>query len=213
MDCVGIPVIAELPLVGELKDETIPTAEEYSYWMLRKNRVFVIDYEIGEDYQLIELSKVIIQMNIEELPTPKEELKPIYIMIHSFGGDAFQADFFCDLLIASRIPIVTIAMGSAMSSGFQILLAGHKRYAFQHTQTLVHAGYASIQGTQSEIEEFQKNNKKQLERTKDYVLSRTSIDAKTFNKNRNKDWYITGEDLVTYHIVDKLIDNLEEVFQ
>lgn len=203
----------DIPLIGNAKMSDIPSPEEYTYWNLRKNRTFVIDYEIDDDYALIELGKVIVQMNIDEMNVPKSELKPIYIWIHSFGGDAFQCSYFCDLLIASRIPIVTIAMGAAMSAGFEILIAGHRRYAFKHTQTLVHAGYASFQGTQSEIEEFQKNNKKQLERTKEYVLSRTSIDEKMFNKNRSKDWYITGDDLVNYHIVDKLVDNIDEIFE
>ena len=201
-----------VPMVGDLKADSLPSPEEYTYWCLRNNRIFVIDYEIDDDYSLIELGKIILQMNIEEKDIPKDDLKPIYILIHSFGGDSFQTSFFCDLLISSRIPIVTVAMGAVMSAGFEILIAGHKRFSFRHTQTLVHAGYASFQGTQSEIEEFQKNNKKQLDRTKDYVLSRTSIDAKLFNKNRNKDWYITGEDLVNYHVVDKIIENIEEIF-
>ena len=201
-----------VPMVGDLKADSLPSPEEYTYWCLRNNRIFVIDYEIDDDYSLIELGKIILQMNIEEKDIPKDDLKPIYILIHSFGGDSFQTSFFCDLLISSRIPIVTVAMGAVMSAGFEILIAGHKRFSFRHTQTLVHSGYASFQGTQSEIEEFQKNNRKQLDRAKDYVLSRTSIDAKLFNKNRNKDWYITGEDLVKYHVVDKIIENIEEIF-
>lgn len=201
-----------LPLVGNTKASDVPSPEEYTYWKDRKNRCFYVDYELTEDYSLIELSKVIIQMNMDERDIPQEQLKPIYIWIHSFGGDSFQSFAFCDVLISSRIPIVTIAMGAAMSAGFEILIAGHKRYAFKHTQTLVHAGYASFQGTQSEIEEFQKNNKKQLERTKEYVLSRTDIPASLFNKNKNKDWYISGEDLIKYHVVDKLIENISDVF-
>ena len=202
----------DIPIIENIKNENLISPEEYTYWKARENRTFVIDYEIDDDYSLIELSKIIIQMNMDEKDVPKENLKPIYIWIHSFGGDSFQTSYFCDLLIASRIPIITIAMGAVMSAGFEILIAGHKRYAFKHSQTLVHAGYASFQGTQSEIEEFQKNNKKQLERTKDYVLSRTNIDEKMFNRNRNKDWYITGEDLIKYHVVDKIIDNIEEIF-
>lgn len=202
----------DLPIIGNAKASEIPAPEEYTYWKLRENRCFTIDYEIEDDYALLELGKVIIQMNIDEKDIPKEELKPIYIFIHSFGGDGFQGNYFADLLIASRIPIVTVAMGAAMSAGFEILIAGHKRYAFKHSQTLVHAGYASMQGTQSEIEEFQKNNKKQLARTKEYVLSRTKIDEKMFNRNKNKDWYITGDDLVTLGVVDKLIDNIEDIF-
>lgn len=201
-----------VPMIGGVKSSEIPTPEEYTYWKDRKNRNFYIDYEITDDYSLVELAKIIIQMNMEEKDIPENELKPIYIWIHSFGGDSFQANMFSDLLIASRIPIVTIALGSAMSAGFEILIAGHRRYAFKHTQTLVHAGYAAFQGTQSEIEEFQKNNKKQLDRTKEYVLSRTAIDEKLFNKNKNKDWYISGEDLVKYHVVDKLIENISDVF-
>lgn len=202
----------ELPVIENIKSEGFLSPEEYTYWKARESRTFIIDYEIDEDYSLIELSKTIIQMNMDEKDIPKEELKPIYIFIHSFGGDSFQSSYFADLLIASRIPIVTVAMGAAMSAGFEILIAGHRRYAFKHTQTLVHAGYASFQGTQSEIEEFQKNNKKQLERTKEYVLSRTSIDEKLFNRYRTKDWYITGDDLVKYHVVDKIIDNIDEIF-
>lgn len=202
----------ELPVIENIKSEGFLSPEEYTYWKARESRTFIIDYEIDEDYSLIELSKTIIQMNMDEKDIPKEELKPIYIFIHSFGGDSFQSSYFADLLIASRIPIVTVAMGAAMSAGFEILIAGHRRYAFKHTQTLVHAGYASFQGTQSEIEEFQKNNKKQLERTKEYVLSRTSIDEKLFNRYRSKDWYITGDDLVKYHVVDKIIDNIDEIF-
>lgn len=204
--------LLELPVIENIKSEGFLSPEEYTYWKARESRTFMIDYEIDEDYSLIELSKTIIQMNMDEKDIPKEDLKPIYIWIHSFGGDSFQCSYFCDLLIASRIPIVTIAMGAVMSAGFEILIAGHKRYAFKHSQTLVHAGYASIQGTQSEIEEFQKNNKKQLERTKEYILSRTTIDEKQFNRNRNKDWYITGQDLIDYHVVDKLIDNIEDIF-
>ena len=143
----------DLPILGHAKESDIPSPEEYTYWKLRENRCFTIDYEIDDDYALLELGKVIIQMNIDEKDIPKEELKPIYIFLHTWGGDIYQGSFFADLLIASRIPIVTVAMGVTMSAGFEILIAGHRRYAFKHSQTLVHAGYASMQGTQSEIEE------------------------------------------------------------
>lgn len=199
------------PLVGEVKESEIPTPEEYDYWALRQNRTFVIDYEIMDDYALIELSKSIIQLNMAEKDIPKEELKPIYIYIYSYGGDLAQSFFFADLLTSSRIPVVTIATGIAMSGGFLILLAGHRRYAFKHAQTLVHAGSGAFQGTASEIEEAQKNYKKQIADMKDYVLSRTKIDEKLFNKNKNKDWYITGSDLTTLGVVDKLIDNFEDI--
>ena len=196
----------------ELKEISLPSPEELSYWNLRKNRVFTIDYEIDECYSLIELSKVIIHMNFEERDIPENELKPIYLFIHSYGGEIDQANYFCDLVESSRIPIITIAMGAAMSSGFLIFLAGKRRYAFKHSQLLVHSGSVGFQGTAEQIEEAQKNYKKQLEGMKKYILERTSVDEKTFNKNRSKDWYFTSEELVKYNIVDKLIEKFDDIF-
>lgn len=209
MELLDIPI---LPIAGEFKDEHFPAPEELTYWEARKARTFYIDYELDDNYSLIELSKVIIQMNMLEKDIPAEDLKPIYIWIHSYGGDLDQATMFCDLCEASRIPIITIGMGVAMSAGFLIFLSGKRRYAFKHCQMLVHSGGASLQGTAEQIEEFQKNYKKQLNEMKAFILARTDIDEKTFNKNRNKDWYLTADDLVNYHVVDKLIDNIEDIF-
>lgn len=198
-----------LPLIGDIKDLNIPSPETYTYWKDRKNRTFYIDYEIDECYSLIELAKIIIQMNIEEKDIENPE--PIKIFVHSYGGDLEQAMFLCDLIQSSRIPIVTIAMGVAMSAGFLIFLSGHKKYAFRHTQMLVHSGGAAFQGTAEQIEEAQKNYKKQIEDMKSYILEKTLIDEKTFNKNKNKDWYLTSEELVKYHVVDSIIGNIIEI--
>lgn len=200
-------------ILEDAKNENYISPEEYTYWKARENRIFYIDYEVDECYSLIELSKIIIQMNIDEKDIPKENLKPIYLFVHSYGGDLDQSQAFCDLCISSRIPIVTIAMGVAMSAGFLIMLAGHKRYAFKHSQLLVHTGSGTLSGTAEQIEEAQKNYKKQIEGMKEYILSRTEVPEKVFNKNRNKDWYLTSSELVEYKVVDKLIENFEDILE
>ena len=198
--------LIEIPLVGDMKESQLPTPEEYTYWKDRKNRTFYIDYEIDETYSLVELSKIIIQINIEEKDIENPE--PLRLFIHSYGGDIEQALFFCDLIKASRIPIITIAMGVAMSAGFLIFLSGKKRYAFPHTSMLVHTGSAAFQGTSQQIEQAQQNYKKQIEQMKKYILNNTTIDEKIFNKNKNKDWYLTSEDLEKYGIVDGIINDI-----
>lgn len=200
-----------IPLVGNLKSDDLPDPETYTYWKDRKNRTFYIDYEIDDTYTLMELAKVIIQMNVEEKDTEIQNLEPIRLFIHSYGGDLEQANFFCDLIQASRIPIITIAMGAAMSAGFLIFLSGKKRYAFSHTQMLIHEGSASFQGTAGQVEDAQKSYKKQIEDMKKYILEKTEIDEKTFNKNRNKDWYLSADELVKYKIVDEIITDLNVI--
>lgn len=200
-----------IPIVGGLKSDDLPAPETYTYWKDRNNRTFYIDYEIDEDYSLLELAKVIIQMNIEEKDVRVEDLKPIRLFIHSYGGRLEQANFFCDLIQASRIPVITIAMGVAMSAGFLIFLSGRKRYAFSHTQMLTHEGNAAFQGTAGQVEDAQKSYKKQIEEMKRYILDKTSIDEKTFNRNKNKDWYLTVEELVKYNIVDEIITDISVI--
>lgn len=202
----------ELPIIENIKSDGFLSPEEYTYWKARESRTFFIDWEIDEEYSLIELGKVIIQMNMDEMNIPKENLKPIYLYIHSYGGDIDQTFAFCDICLSSRIPIITIGLGVAMSASFLIFLSGSKRYAFRHCNMLVHSGSAGFQGTAEQIEEAQRNYKKQLNQMKDFILEHTCIDAKLFNKNRSKDWYLVSEDLIKYNIADKLIDNIEEIF-
>lgn len=198
-------------ILADAQSNKYISPEEFTYWKARENRTFYIDYEIEEDYSLIELSKIIIQMNMEEKDIPESELKPIYLFIHSYGGDLEQSLAFCDLLISSRIPIITVAMGVAMSCGFLIFLAGSKKYTFKHSSLLAHSGSAGFQGTAEQIEEAQKNYKKQLSQMKDYILSRTEIPEKIFNKNKSKDWYLTIEELEEYKVVDKIIENFDDI--
>lgn len=205
-------LVPAIPIMAA-KQSDIPTPEEYDYWDNRGKRIFFIDYELDDEYRLIDLSKTIIKINRDDVGIPVEDRVPITLFIFSYGGDAHQASFFADLLISSKTPVVTVATGVAMSAAFEIFLAGDKRYAFEHTQMLVHSGSASFNGTAEQIEDAQKNYKKILERSRSYVMERTDIDEKTFNKNRSKDWYLTKEDFLKYHIVDKIITSLDEIFE
>ena len=192
--------LMEFILPEELKNITLPDPKEVEYYKLAKCRTFFIDYEIEDDYRLLELAKTIIRMNVEEKDIPENELQPVYIYIMSFGGDLSQANFVCDLFEASRIPIITIATGAVMSAGFLLFLAGKRRYAFEHSSLLVHEGSAAFEGSAEEIREAQKNYQRQLDQMKEYILSHTKIDVATFNKNRKKDWYLTQEELEKYNI-------------
>lgn len=196
---------------AELKEMTLPVPEELTYWESRKNRIFYVDYEIDDDMALVELSKVIVNLNFSEKDIPAEELKPIYIFVHTYGGDVLQALYFCDLIRASRIPIYTVSMGATMSAGFYILISGQKRFAFEHSSILCHSGSLGVEGSQSEVDSFYKSNKKRLEDIKKYILTLTNIPEKDYNKNKNKDWYMTAEEALQYGVIDKIITSVDDM--
>lgn len=194
-----------------LKDVNLPSPEEVTYWQMRINRVFAIDYELEDDYRCIELAKIIYQMNVEEKDIPEDQLQKITLLIFSYGGSLDQAQALCDIIEASRIPIITVCMGVAMSAGFLIFLAGKSRYAMPQACFLAHQGGASFSGNASEIEAAQNSYKKQLDQMRSYILSHTTIDRKTFDRNRKNDWYITGKEDIESLGIAKVIKSFDEI--
>lgn len=205
-------IIPAIELGGELIEKKYPTSEEYTYWNLRKSRVFFIDYEIEDDYALMELSKVITYLNISEMGIAEELLEPIVLVIHSYGGDLAQSLYFADLIMSSRIPIYTVAAGAAMSAGMIIFLAGSKRFLFKHSQLLIHAGEGVLQGTADQVDQAHSNYKRVIKEMGEYILERTNIEEKVLKKNQKKDWYLTPEEIEKYNI-GTVISSIGDIYK
>ncbi len=203
-------VAIDLKKLFDSQDCKLPDATEYGYWKARLNRMFYIDYEIDDAFMAVELAKTILQMNFDEKDIPKKELKPIYIFVFSYGGYSDQADCLRDVIKTSRIPIYTVGMGACMSNGFMLLIAGHKRYVFKNTQLMIHSGSNAIGGTAQQVEEASKNYKFRLEKENQYILENTKIDPKVFKKNKDKDWYLTPEEIEQYEIAT-VIEKIEDI--
>lgn len=201
----------EIPLPVPMQEMSsgLPAPADILYWQLAEQRVYWIDYEIDDNYDLLTLAKEIVRLNKDEAKVVDPE--PITIFIHSYGGDLSQAQFLCDLIEASHIPIITVATGAAMSAGLLIFLSGKKRYAFKHSQLLIHQGSAAFSGTADEIKAAQETYERKLEKMEKYILSHTTIDKKLFDKKKLKDWYVTGDELITLGIADKLVENFSDI--
>lgn len=193
----------------ELENLKLPSPELLDYYKDYDNRCISIDCEI--DDTLFDATKQIIAYNKADKGIPVEERKPIKIYVMSYGGDLYQAYAFISTILASQTPVITVNMGVAMSAGLLILLAGHKRYAMKYSTAMIHSGSGGAQGTYEQMEEQQKNYKKLVDMMRDYILARTSIDIKTYNKNKTKDWYITDNEQVELGIVEKIVGSLDEI--
>lgn len=198
--------------LDDMVDNRLPTPQEVNTWLARKRRTFYITGEIGADCDVIETAKEIIRINAEDDEKYGENNRPpILIYIDSEGGVLDDSFYLSDLIQASVTPVYTIATGICMSAATLILLAGKKRFVFPHSQILIHTGSAVLSGTSQQIDEASKNYKRQVDLMKDYILARTKIDIKLFNKNKSKDWYLTKDELISLGIVDELVTNLAQI--
>ena len=81
-----------------------------------------------------------------------------------------------------------------------------------YSNAMLHTGSAiGVSGTFEQTEEFQKVYKKQVDKMGSYIVERTTIDEKMYKRNKSKDWYLDAHDQVKYGIVDKIVENLDEL--
>lgn len=196
-------------LPQNIENLQLPAPELVMYYKNDNDRVFWIEDEIGDG--LFEYSKQILRFNQEDKDIPVEERKPIKFFIDSPGGDLETMLAFIGLVGISKTPIWMINAGIAYSAAGLILMSGHKRFALPNSQCLIHTGSGQLGGTFDQTTEQMKNYKQMVEKMKNFIISHTNIDQKLFNKNKSKDWFITTDEQLELGIVDKIVDDLDEI--
>ncbi len=192
-----------------LENMQLPSPELLTYYRNLEDRVIWIDY--GVDETILEVSKLIMYFNKLDKDIPIEERKPIKLLLYSYGGDGQACFSLLDVIALSKTPVHTINMGVAMSAGLLILLAGHQRFCLKNSTALAHSGSGGASGTFEQTEAQMKDYKRFVDTMRNYIIERTNIDTKTLNKYKTKEWYLYAEDQVKFGIVNKIIDDIDEI--
>lgn len=192
-----------------LENVQLPSPELLMYYRNLDQRVIWIDY--GVDETILEVSKLIMRFNKEDKDIPTEERKPIKLLIYSRGGDGDACFSLLNVIALSKTPVYTVNMGVAMSAGLLILLAGHKRFCLKNSTALAHSGSGGAAGTYEQTEAQMKDYQRFVQTMRNYIIERTDIDQKTLNKYKSREWYLYAEDQVKYRVVDKIVDDIDEI--
>lgn len=198
-----------LAIPQNLENLQLPNPELLTYYRDLEDRTIWIDY--GVDESILEVSKLIMYFNKLDKGIPAEERKPIKLLLYSYGGDGQACFSLLDVISLSKTPVYTVNMGVAMSAGLLILLGGHKRFCLKNSTALAHSGSGGASGTFEQTEAQMKDYKRFVETMRNYILERTNIDTRTLNKYKSKEWYLYAEEQVKYHVVDKIIDDIDEI--
>ena len=192
-----------------LENLQLPSPELLTYYRNLEDRVIWIDY--GVDEGILEVSKMIMRFNKEDKDIPVEQRKPIKLLLYSYGGDGQACFSLLDVIALSKTPVHTINMGVAMSAGLLILLAGHQRFCLKTSTALAHSGSGGASGTFEQTEAQMKDYKRFVDTMRNYIIERTNIDTKTFNKHKNKEWYIYSEEQIQYGICHQIVEDIDDI--
>lgn len=187
----------------------LPDPSLLGYYVDSKERIFYLDDEI--DDETTQLSKTILRINQEDKGIEPEKRRPIRIFINSIGGDVQVLWSLINVMLLSKTPIHTIAYCNALSAAAILLIAGHKRYAIPGSAILIHSGSCSLNGDVEKVESAKRFYDNLSKKVNAFILERTNISEKELKKKSSSDWYLTAEEALNYHIVDKLVDDLDEI--
>ena len=161
-----------------------------------------------DEKSIMPLIEAIHKINDDDAEKEKEyngwEREPIKLYIYTYGGVCYACFALIDAIRASKTPVHTIVLGTAMSAGIFIFAAGHKRFIGEHATLLYHDvalhSEGMTEGVKIELAEGLRLQKMGIQFLTEYSL----IEESSLNDyiNRKADWYISAEEAVRLKIAD-----------
>jgi ATP-dependent Clp protease, protease subunit len=142
-----------------------------------------------------------------ELEFKNYEREPINFILSSFGGDIYCALSLIGAIQTSITPIHITVLGYAMSAGFYILLAGHKRIMHKKSFLMLHNTNFTISDDTNTVKNEMIQNEKIDELLDNIIIERTKITKSLLKKKKieNLEWYFNADEAIKYNIVDQII--------
>ena len=127
------------------------------------------------------------------------ERKPIKLFINSFGGSVYDGLSLVDIIKQSKTPVHTISIGSSMSMGFWIWLAGAKRLIGERSTLMFHdlSAFAidKTEGIKQELNEMLRLQEMLITD----IVSGSLVKEETLRDYimRKAEWYIPASDAIS----------------
>lgn len=169
-----------------------------------KNRILLINERIT-DIAIDRQAMCILRWNAEDKDLPVDKRKTITLYISSEGGSSFDGQALIDVMLASKTKVRTVAVGLVASMAYLIFLAGHERIAFSNACLLQHEGETNVGGVTSKARDTMQFFDDMEERTKQFVLSRTTMTDEKYEAVYKKEWWMFSQEAKEFGIVDKIV--------
>lgn len=163
----------------------------------------VIDNEVCGEINSHLLS-LIFADDKKEAQMKEYKRQPIHFYIDSRGGGAYDAWSIIGVMLNSKTPIYTYCMGYAMSAGFKIFLAGHKRFMSKNAVLMYHQTSTRISGKLNDLIEDVDETKRVYAQYEYFVAERTKIPLEKLHEIADKktSWYIRSGEAEKYEIAE-----------
>lgn len=130
---------------------------------------------------------------------------PIWLHIHSYGGDLFAGFSVADQLSMIKSPIYTVIEGVTASAATLISLSGTKRFILPNSFMLIHQLSSAIWGTHEQFKDEMDFQKKAMDRLAGFYEQRCNLTDKKIRKLLTRDSWLDAETCLQNGFVDEIM--------
>lgn len=133
---------------------------------------------------------------------------PIGIRISSPGGSLMAVMAICDVIRNLRRPVITVALGEAISGAAIILSSGDKRYIGEHTIVMLHQPTVVFENWSSSFNDFIQFSSAliKIENQMYRLLAEnTGKSVKQIREILKKETWLTAREAIEFGLADELL--------
>jgi ATP-dependent Clp protease protease subunit len=193
-----IPMVVEQTARGERSFDI--------YSRLLNDRVVFLGGEVNEDVANLVVAQLV---HLES----DEPDKDIHLYINSPGGSIYAGLAIYDAMQFIRPDVQTICYGIAMSMGSLLLAGGAagKRMALPNSRVLIHQPSGGFDGQSTDVQIHAREILALRARVDELYAKHTSQSVERVHADMERDRYFTGEEALSYGIVDRVIERRQLV--
>lgn len=195
-----VPIVIEKSANGERSYDI--------YSRLLQDRIVILDTDVNSH----SASLIVAQLLFLEKESSEQ---PVNFYINSPGGSVTAGMSIYDTMQFIKCPVHTVVIGQAASMGSLLAQAGEAghRYIMKHARHMIHQPSGGAQGMVSDIAiTYKEIERLKVELTQIYVNHNSA--GKTyeqFEKDMDRDTWLTAEQAVEYGLADKIITKRGEM--
>ncbi|HUG69645.1 MAG TPA: ATP-dependent Clp endopeptidase proteolytic subunit ClpP [Pirellulaceae bacterium] len=196
--------MAPIPYVVEKSGREERVYDIYS--RLLKDRIIFLGTGVNDEVA----NAIVAQMLFLQSDDPKAD---IHLYVNSPGGSVSAGLAIYDTMQFVTCDVATYCVGQAASMGAVLLTAGAagKRFALPNARIMIHQPLAGMQGTAIEIDIHAREFRRIKQKMNDILLKHTGQTLEKIEKDTDRDCFMSADQAVEYHLIDKVIEHMEAV--
>jgi len=169
------------------------------------NRIFF--YANIESDKILQLNKQIRETDNEHIVSNQNivDLPPIFLHIHSIGGDIFGGFSALDNILQCKSKVISIVDGVCASSATFLSVGAKERYIMNHSFMLIHQLSSGFWGKYSEFSDEMKNLNMFMKHIQSIYQKYTKLPSNKLSEILKRDLFFDAKTCLKYGMVDKII--------